>query len=152
MLFLFLIVGAGLAGAQLKPITTFTAAGTTLRSAARMFLYEPANLPADPPIVVGIHYCGGSAQNYYNSNPKLHTLADQKKFPVIYPESPNSCWDVSSPATLKRNGGADSHAVAEMVRWAKNKYGGGKGVFVIGESSGGMMAVSGISTANLGWD
>ncbi|KAK4442671.1 Acetylxylan esterase A [Podospora aff. communis PSN243] len=133
------LLGASVVTAQLQPITTF---GVN-KSGARMFIYEPKNLPANPAIVVGIHYCTGSAQRYYNSNPGLHQLADQKRFLVIYPESPNEggCWDVSSRATLKRDGGADSNSIAEMVRWTLDKYQADKSrVFIVGESSGGMMA------------
>lgn len=136
----FSLMLGSLAAAQLQPITNF---GTN-KSGAKMFVYKPTDLPSNPAIVVGIHYCTGTAQKYWNSNPGLHELADQKKFLVIYPESPNSggCWDVSSRATLKRDGGADSHGIAEMVRWVVDKYKADeKRVFAIGESSGGMMAV-----------
>jgi len=133
--------GGHFAAAQLQAVPSF---GTN-KSGTKMFIYEPkSGLPTNPAIVVGIHYCTGTAQKYFNSNPGLHELADQKKFVVIYPESPNSggCWDVSSRATLKRNGGADSQGIAEMVKWAVDKYkADGKRVFAIGESSGGMMAV-----------
>ncbi|KAK0648965.1 Alpha/Beta hydrolase protein [Cercophora newfieldiana] len=104
--------------AQLQPITNF---GPN-KSNTKMFIYEPKDLPANPAIVVGIHYCTSTAQKYYNSNPGLHRLADQKN---------GGCWDVSSRATLKRDGGADSNGIAEMVRWAVDKYSADKGrVFI----------------------
>ncbi|KAM7184805.1 Acetylxylan esterase A [Naviculisporaceae sp. PSN 640] len=124
--------------AQLQEVTNF---GSN-PSRAKMFVYTPANLPLNPAIVVGVHYCTGTGQGYYNGSP-YKRLADQKKFVVIYPESPNSggCWDVSSRATLRRDGGADSNAIANMVRYAINTYKADPTkVFVIGESSGGMMA------------
>ena len=113
-------------------------------SGARMYVYEPRDLPAHPAIVVGVHYCTGTAQKYYNGSP-YRALADQKKFVVIYPESPYSggCWDVSSRATLVRDGGANSNSIANMVKYAIAKYDADASrVFVIGESSGGMMTVS----------
>ncbi|KAK0660436.1 Acetylxylan esterase A [Cercophora samala] len=124
---------------QLQQITNF---GPAIPSKAKMFIYAPADLPPNPAILVGVHYCTGTAQGYYNGSP-YKRLADEKKFVVVYPESPNSggCWDVSSRATLKRNGGADSNAIANMARWAVKRYKADKRrVFVIGESSGGMMA------------
>lgn len=125
--------------AQLQQVTNF---GSN-PSKAKMFIYTPTNLPPNPAIVVGVHYCTGTGQGYYNGSP-YKRLADQKKFIVIYPESPNSggCWDVSSRATLRRDGGADSNAIANMVRYSIDKYkADSKRVYVIGESSGGMMAV-----------
>ncbi|KAK4150795.1 Acetylxylan esterase A [Chaetomidium leptoderma] len=125
------------ASAQLQQVQNFGPNS----SGARMFVYAPSGLPANPAIVVGVHYCGGTAQGYYNGSP-YKKLADQKKFVVIYPESPNSggCWDVSSRATLKRDGGANSNSIANMVKYAIDKYkADASKVFVIGESSGGMM-------------
>ncbi|KAK4197673.1 Acetylxylan esterase A [Triangularia verruculosa] len=124
--------------AQLQEITNF---GSQL-SKAKMFVYTPANLPPNPAIVVGVHYCTGTGQGYYNGSP-YKRLADEKKFLVVYPSSPNSggCWDVSSRATLRRDGGSDSHAIANMVRYAIDRYKADRArVYVIGESSGGMMA------------
>lgn len=112
-------------------------------SGAKMYTYEPSDLPDNPAIVIGIHYCSGTAQKYYNGSP-YKTLADQKKFVVIYPESPYSggCWDVSSKATLTRDGGANSNSIANMVKYAIKKYNANPSrIYVIGESSGGMMTV-----------
>lgn len=143
------LLGASGAAAQLKQITDY---GPAIKSAARMFVYEPAGLPEKPAVLVGVHYCTGTAQKYYNGSP-YKGLADQKKFVVVYPESPNEggCWDVSSRATLKRDGGSDSNAIANMVKYAVYKYQADpKRVFLIGESSGGMMAVSLIPPSDLG--
>ncbi|KAF2190293.1 carbohydrate esterase family 1 protein [Zopfia rhizophila CBS 207.26] len=110
-------------------------------SGARMFVYKPNNLPEKPAIVVGIHYCSGTAQKYYNGSP-YKGLADQKRFIVIYPESPYSggCWDVSSKATLTRDGGANSNSIANMVKYTIKEFKADPSkVFVVGESSGGMM-------------
>ena len=61
---------------------------------------------------------------------------------MIYPSSPYSgtCWDVSSKATLTHNGGGDSNSIANMVKYALDKYKGDPNrVYASGESSGGMM-------------
>lgn len=112
-------------------------------SGTKMYIYVPSKLAASPPIIVAIHYCTGTAQAYYNGSPYA-SLADQKGFIVIYPESPYSgtCWDVSSKAALTHNGGGDSNSIANMVTYALKQYSGDASkVFVTGSSSGAMMTV-----------
>ena len=110
-----------------------------------MYIYVPTKLAANPPIIVAIHYCSGTAQAYYTGSPYA-SLADQYGFIVIYPQSPYSgtCWDVSSKAALTHNGaGSDSKAIADMVTYTLQKYSGDASkVFVTGSSSGAMMTVS----------
>jgi len=114
--------------------------GTT-KSGAKMFVYKPANLVPKPPLLVGVHYCSGNAQRYYNGSP-YKALADQKGFLVVYPQASHNCWDVSSKESLVRDGGADPHSIAEMIKYAIKQYGADASkVYVIGESSGGMMTV-----------
>ena len=108
-----------------------------------MYLYVPTNLVVQPPMIVAIHYCAGSARDYYYGSP-YSRLADQYGFIVIYPSSPNrgTCWDVSSTQSLTRNGGGDSNAIANMVKSTLAKYNGDPSkVFVTGSSSGAMMTV-----------
>jgi acetylxylan esterase len=108
-------------------------------SKTKMYIYVPSNLATNPPIIVAIHYCTGTAQQYYSGSP-YSQLADQKGFIVIYPESPYSgtCWDVSSKSALTHNGGGDSNSIANMVTYALNQYkGDATKVFVTGSSSGG---------------
>ncbi|AEO58247.1 carbohydrate esterase family 1 protein [Thermothelomyces thermophilus ATCC 42464] len=110
-------------------------------SNTKMFIYVPDKLAPNPPIIVAIHYCTGTAQAYYSGSPYAR-LADQKGFIVIYPESPYSgtCWDVSSRAALTHNGGGDSNSIANMVTYTLEKYNGDASkVFVTGSSSGAMM-------------
>lgn len=112
-------------------------------SNTKMFIYVPDKLAPNPPIIVAIHYCTGTAQAYYSGSPYAG-LADQKGFIVIYPESPYSgtCWDVSSRAALTHNGGGDSNSIANMVTYTLEKYNGDASkVFVTGSSSGAMMTV-----------
>lgn len=113
-------------------------------SGVRMFIYTPNTIAANPPIIVAIHYCTGTAQAYYQNTPYAR-LADQYGFIVIYPESPYSggCWDVSSRATLTHEGGANSNSIANMVRYTITTYNANPSrVFVTGTSSGAMMTVS----------
>jgi acetylxylan esterase len=110
-------------------------------SGAKMYLYTPPAIASRPAIIVAIHYCSGTAQAYYQNSPYAR-LADQHGFIVIYPESPYSgtCWDVSSSATLKHDGGANSNSIANMVKYTISTYNADASrVFVTGTSSGAMM-------------
>ncbi|CRK09462.1 hypothetical protein BN1708_002164 [Verticillium longisporum] len=123
--------------ASLQQITNFGANPSN----AKMYIYVPDNVVATPPIVVAVHYCSGTAQAYFSGTP-YRQLADQHGFIVIYPESPYSgtCWDVSSPASLTYEGGGNSNAIANMVRWTLSQHNGDAArVFVTGTSSGAMM-------------
>ncbi|KAF2835947.1 carbohydrate esterase family 1 protein [Patellaria atrata CBS 101060] len=105
------------------------------------YIYVPNKQVTSPGIVVAVHYCTGTAQAYFSGSP-YRQLAEQYGFIVIYPSSPHSgtCWDVSSKATLTHNGGGDSNAIANMVKWTIGKYTADpEKVFVTGTSSGAMM-------------
>ena len=53
---------------------------------------------------------------------------------------PGTCWDVSSDATLKHNGGGDSIGIASAARFAIANWGVDPNrVFAVGTSSGAMM-------------
>lgn len=110
-------------------------------SGARMYIYVPDKLASNPAIITAVHYCTGTANAFYNGTPYAR-LADQYGFIVIYPESPydGGCWDVSSPASLKRDGGGSSTSIANMVKYTISQYNADKNrVFVAGTSSGAMM-------------
>lgn len=124
---------------SLSQVTSFGNAPTK----AAFWIYVPKNLAASPGIVVAVHYCTGTAQQYFSNTP-YKGLSDQYGFIVIYPSSPHSgtCWDVSSRQTLSHEGGGDSNTIANMVKWTLNEYkGNAQKVFVTGTSSGGMMTV-----------
>ncbi|KAL6706270.1 hypothetical protein ACN47E_005560 [Coniothyrium glycines] len=122
---------------QLTKIDNF---GTNPRNVG-FYIYVPANLPANPPIVVAPHWCHGTAQDVFNGRPWA-SLGDQYGFISIYPNTANSdqCWDVSSKQSLTHEGGGDAQGIVSMVRWTINKYKADKDrVFVTGTSSGAMM-------------
>ncbi|CAI4213187.1 unnamed protein product [Parascedosporium putredinis] len=86
---------------------------------------------------------GGGLQQVSNfgdnpSNAKMFvyvptTLAEK-------PPSSGTCWDVSSQATLTRDGGANSNSIANMVKHVISEYDAdAEKVFVTGTSSGAMM-------------
>ncbi|KAJ7870773.1 carbohydrate esterase family 1 and carbohydrate-binding module family 1 protein [Mycena olivaceomarginata] len=106
-----------------------------------MYVYVPANLTANPEAIFAIHECNGTAQTYFASTPYAQ-LADTYGFIVVYPSSPNAdtCWDITSPATLTHDGGGDSQGIASMVDYAILTYNvDSTRIFVTGTASGGMM-------------
>jgi acetylxylan esterase len=106
-----------------------------------MYLYVPDKVAASPPVLVAIHYCGGSANAYFTGT-GYRSLSDQHGFIVIYPQTTSSdgCFDVHSDATLKHDGGSDSAGIVSMVRYTISKYAANASrVYVTGTSSGAMM-------------
>lgn len=111
----------------------------------RMWLYVPKSLASKPAVVVGIHWCSGSAQAYYQGS-RWASYAETYGFIVIYPQTPytkDNCWDVASKMTLTHKGGGASNSIAEMAKFVLEEYNADKSrVFVTGTSSGAMMTVN----------
>jgi acetylxylan esterase len=107
-----------------------------------MYIYVPAKLQPNPPVLVSPHWCGGTAQQVFQWR-SWASAGDKYGFITIYPDSPNTadrCWDVSSKESLTHDGGGDALGIASMVRWTLERYHGDKDrVFVSGTSSGAMM-------------
>lgn len=122
-------------------LTQITDFGLNPRNVS-MYIYVPAKLQANPPILVSPHWCQGTAKQVFEYR-SWASAGDKYGFITIYPDSPNKasqCWDVSSKESLTHNGGGDALGIASMVRWALEKYHGDKDrVFVSGTSSGAMM-------------
>lgn len=101
-------------------------------------------MTANLSLVVVIHSCSSSAQQYIQNNKiPWKQGSDRKGYITIWPSSPHSgtCWDVSSRRSLTRNGGGDSQAIANMILYAQDKYKiDTSRVFVTGGSSGAMMS------------
>jgi len=105
-----------------------------------MYQYLPAELADPAPVVVAIHYCSGSAQDFRTTG--IEQLADSQGFVVVYPQADRlgHCFDVSSTASLTRDGGGDSQSIAQMVEQVQGAHHTDSGrVFVFGYSSGAMM-------------
>ncbi|KAK7953651.1 cellulose binding protein [Apiospora saccharicola] len=110
-------------------------------SGIKMFTYVPAKLAAKPPVVLVLHACAWTAPSFFGST-KYGQLAEQHGFVLVFGQTPKDgdCWDVSSDQTLTHDGGGDSTGLANMVKYALQKYNGDASrVFVTGESSGAMM-------------
>ncbi|WP_238412665.1 extracellular catalytic domain type 1 short-chain-length polyhydroxyalkanoate depolymerase [Saccharothrix deserti] len=123
--------------ASLTEVTNFGTNPTNLR----MHLYVPDRVAAKPPILVAIHYCGGSGPAFH-SGTQYASLADRYGYIVIYPSVTRSskCWDVSSPAALRRGGGSDPVGIMAMVDYVKQRHNADAGrIFATGTSSGAMM-------------
>lgn len=113
-------------------------------SNALLYTHVPGNLKESPAILVILHHCQGTAQSMYQSTPYAGFADQTGEFLLLYPQSPyqGTCWDVSSSQTLQHDGGANSNAIANMVKWAIEEYGADASrVFMMGASSGAMMAV-----------
>jgi acetylxylan esterase len=112
-------------------------------SGVKMFIYVPANLKPNPPVVLVLHACAWTAGAFFGTT-KYGALADQYGYVLIYGQTPTdgACWDVSSTQSLTHDGGSDSTGLANMVRYALRQYNGDPSrVYVTGESSGAMMTV-----------
>ncbi|HEY7374377.1 MAG TPA: PHB depolymerase family esterase [Polyangia bacterium] len=112
-----------------------------------MYVYVPDQKAAKPPILVVSHYCGGSASGVFGQarTGGIVAAADQYGFVMIFPQTTNpassaNCWDVGSKASLTHDGGGDTQAVAQMVKYAITTYNGNpERVYATGDSSGAMM-------------
>ncbi|CAG8958419.1 hypothetical protein HYFRA_00011096 [Hymenoscyphus fraxineus] len=129
--------------AQAAALTRVSNYGGTASSKAEMWVYKPDNVKANPALVVVIHSCQSTAQQYFaNSKIPWHQGSDAGGYITVWPTSPNSgtCWDVSSSKSLKRDGGGDSTAIANMIKYAIPQYNiNATRVYVTGGSSGAMM-------------
>ncbi|MGI5240201.1 extracellular catalytic domain type 1 short-chain-length polyhydroxyalkanoate depolymerase [Dactylosporangium sp. CA-139066] len=108
-----------------------------------MYIYVPATVAPKPALLVLVHYCGGSASGIFNGNGHDYaTAADRYGYIIVVPEATRSgnCFDVSTPAALKRNGGSDSTGIMSMVAYARAHYPiDASRIVVSGFSSGAMM-------------
>lgn len=113
-----------------------------LPSYVNMYIYVPDKLATKPPILVASHHCQGTAASTYSETKSSFVAqADKNGFIIIFPEATgHNCWDVGSAKSLKHDGGGDTHAIAQMVRYTLSKYSADPSrVYAFGGSSGAMM-------------
>ncbi|KAI1163113.1 carbohydrate esterase family 1 protein [Nemania serpens] len=109
-----------------------------------MYVYVPPNLKTPAPIIVAVHHCQGSAQQYSGESGLL-PLAGQRGFIVIFPNSKSGggCFDVAStalPISLKPTSSHDLERKDKTITDSNRPSGGDVNrVFVTGTSSGAMM-------------
>jgi acetylxylan esterase len=131
--------------ASLQPVSNWGASGVP--SYISMYIYVPDQPAAKPPILVLSHFCGGDASGVFGQAKTggIVAAADQYGFIMIVPQTTNAassakCWDVGSKASLTHDGGGDTQAVAQMVKYAITRYNANPDrVYATGDSSGGMM-------------
>jgi poly(hydroxyalkanoate) depolymerase family esterase len=126
--------------ASLQPVSNWGASGVP--TTASMYIYVPDKLAAKPPVLVLAHFCSGTASAVFGQaqGGGLIKAADQYGFIVVVPQTSNNCWDVGSTKALTHDGGGDTQAIAEMVKYAISKYSANPDrVYATGDSSGGMM-------------
>ncbi|WP_329493364.1 PHB depolymerase family esterase [Kitasatospora herbaricolor] len=108
-----------------------------------MYAYTPAGLPAGAPLVVALHGCTQSANDYFTHS-GWQKYADQWGFAVVFPQT-NSANNSSScfswfDATKNTRGKGEAASVVQMVNTAAAQYGSDTHrVFVTGLSAGGGM-------------
>jgi poly(hydroxyalkanoate) depolymerase family esterase len=142
-IFLALLAAPSAHAASLTMVnrTTWTG-GANVPSYVQMYIYVPDKLAAKPPILSAHHSCATTDAMYYFGNlPKIKAAADKNGFIIIVPLAMGrNCWDVGSAASLKHDGGGDTQAIAQMVKYALAKYNGDASrVYAMGGSSGAMM-------------
>ncbi|MFK0183910.1 alpha/beta hydrolase family esterase [Streptomyces rubiginosohelvolus] len=127
------------AAAALERVTSFGANPGGLN----MYVYRPAALPANAPVVVALHGCTQSAQ-VYSDNAGLNTFADRHGFLVVYAETTtannaNKCFNWFQPGDTRRGQG-EAASIRQMVAHAATAYGADTDrVQVTGLSAGGTM-------------
>lgn len=108
-----------------------------------MYVYRPASLPADPPVVVALHGCTQNARTYAD-NSGLPELADRRGFVLVFAETtsannPNKCFNWFQTADNRRGQG-EAASIRQMVAYAGSAYSTDPArTFVTGLSAGGAM-------------
>ncbi len=110
----------------------------------RMFVYAPEHLPPRPPLVVALHGCSQTADEFdYGTG--WSRLADRLGFVVVYPQqqganNPRNCFSWFLPGDIARGHG-EAHSIREIIEHAIAKFGADRRkVYVTGLSAGGAMA------------
>jgi feruloyl esterase len=125
------------------PLRELTGFGTNPGN-LRMLVHVPQHLPRNAPLVVALHGCSQSADDYdYGSG--WSSLADRLGFVVVYPEqqaanNAKNCFSWFLPGDTARGQG-EAHSIRQMVEHAVATFGADpRRVFVTGLSAGGAMA------------
>ena len=115
---------------------------TGVPSYINMYIYVPASVVTNPPILVACHYCSGNASDMFSltSTGGIVAACNQYGFIMIFPQTSQNCWDVGSSKSLSRYAGGDTQAIVNMVDYTVNTYQANSNrVYVTGTSSGAMM-------------
>jgi poly(hydroxyalkanoate) depolymerase family esterase len=116
----------------------------------RMFVHVPERLPSMAPLVVALHGCNQTA-NDYDCGSGWSALADRLGFAVVYAEqqpanNPQNCFSWFLPDDTLRDLG-EVRSIQQMVEHALATFGlDPRRVFVTGLSAGGAMASAMLAT------
>src|SRR5512138_587018 len=113
------VLGAAPArAASLVEVPRATWGATGVPSYMQMYIYVPDGVATKPPIFISCHSCGSPATGQINNLPMTKAAADSQGFILILPDNqPNNCWDVGTTMSLKHDGGGDTQAVAQMIKY-----------------------------------
>jgi acetylxylan esterase len=134
------LTALGVRAAPSGPVAGYTTANVP--GYVSMYEYVPAKPAASPPVLVVAHYCGGNAAGMFGiaSGGGLVAAADKYGFLMVFPQTSNNCWDVGSTKSLTHDGGGDTQAIVEMVKYEISHRGANANrVYATGQSSGAMM-------------
>jgi len=108
-----------------------------------MFVYNPKHLRANAPLVVALHGCTQTADEYdYGTG--WSSLAEKLGFAVLYPQqqpanNPKNCFSWFLPGHIARGGG-EALSIRAMIEHAITTFASDRRkVFVTGLSAGGAM-------------
>lgn len=127
--------------ASLQAVADWKGGVSGLPADVTMKIYVPDKVAAKPPVLLVVHYCGGTADAVFGQaqGGGIVKAADQYGFIMVFPSS-GRCWDIVSNKTRTRDGGGDSHAIKQMVLYAISEHGANADrLYSTGDSSGGMM-------------
>jgi poly(hydroxyalkanoate) depolymerase family esterase len=116
----------------------------------RMFVHIPERLPSKAPLVVALHGCNQTADDYDHGS-GWSALADRLGFAVVYAEqqpanNPQNCFSWFLPGDTARDLG-EVRSIRQMVEHAIATFGlDRRRVFVTGLSAGGAMASAMLAT------
>ena len=131
---------------RLRELTGFGANPGNLR----MFFYAPEDMPPNAPLVIALHGCTQTSDEY-DHGAGWSALADRLGFAVVYPQqqpanNPKNCFSWFLPGDIARGHG-EALSIKEMVEHAIATFAADRRkVFVTGLSAGGAMASAMLAT------